>query len=138
MTEETPVTDVYVPHDHRSRVDGCFRCELSADETKETTMSDYVVLSPEYEKYPMCWDPPEPPEYSRDAALIVNAATASQAKWAAARLWERHQRISWPGEMRADGRHPLSGVTVERVPEDEPLGPFGWMPFYVDLGDNDE
>jgi hypothetical protein len=24
-----------VPHDHRVRVDGCFRCELSADETKD-------------------------------------------------------------------------------------------------------
>ena len=35
--------DAYVPHDHRSRVDGCFRCELSADETEDTTMSDRMT-----------------------------------------------------------------------------------------------
>ena len=83
--------------------------------TEETTVTDYIVLSPEYETSPMCWDPPEPPEYGRDVALIVNAASPSQAKWAAARLWERHQLCSWPAEMRRDGRHPLSGVTVERA-----------------------
>ena len=98
-------------------------------------MTDYIVLSPEYETAPMCWDPPEPPEYGRDVALIVNAATASQAKWAAVRLWERHQRRSWPAEMRLDGRHPLSGVTAGRV---QSLGPSGWTPFYADLGDNRE
>ena len=105
--------------------------------TEETTVTDYIVLSPEHQT--SYGSELEPAEWGKDVALIVNARNAQEAKWAASRLWDKHHgRWSWSWEARGDGRHPLAEVTVERVPEGEPLGPYGWTPFYADLGDNRE
>lgn len=99
-------------------------------------MTNYVVISPEHTTH--YGSELEPPEEGVDVALIVNAPNATKAKWAATRLWERHYgRLSWPATARGDGLHPLTGVTVERVADDdeEQLDPSGWQPCYADLAD---
>ena len=95
-------------------------------------MADYIVVSPEHQT--SYRSELEPAEWGTDVALVVNARNAQEAKWAASRLWDKHHGPwSWSREARGDGRHPLAEVVVERVPEGEPLGPYGWTPFYVDL-----
>jgi len=57
-------------------------------------MNLYEVLSEELETSPMCWDPPEPPEYGRCWHLVVADSPAS-AKYQALKaygLWESDPR----------------------------------------------
>ncbi len=95
-------------------------------------MRDYVVLGPDRELRPGSYDPPEPPEWGRDVALVRNAPNAHEAKWAAVRLWDRVDHIwSLPRENRGDGRHPLADVTAALADADDLGG--GWGPYVVDL-----
>lgn len=106
----------------------------------------YLVLSPEHDYHePVPGVPGPGPCYSTRDVAVVKAPDASAAKWEAARLWERHSNVrgeEWPTIMRGEGRHPLSGVTVERWEDtDESEGkpsepnPRGWRPFYADLSE---
>ena len=95
-------------------------------------MTDYVVIGPERMLRDASYDPPEPPEWGRDVCFVANAPTANAAKWAASRLWDWHD--SWrslPKENRADGKHPLAGVTVQVAEEGDRDG--AWGPYFADM-----
>ncbi len=72
-------------------------------------MSVYEVIGPVTDRAPY-GQPPDPGcDYAR-----VEADTASEARWAAMKLPEfQHHR----DDMRSDGTHPLTGVSVLKLPE---------------------
>lgn len=94
-------------------------------------LKHYIVIGPERMLHPGSWDPPEPPDYGRDVALIKNASNATEAKWAATKVWDKIDGVfSLPRENRMEGVHPLKGVKVERV--EGPISSSGWA-YFVDL-----
>lgn len=72
-------------------------------------MTLYGVYSPEY----CTTSSYQPPEYGCDYE-IVEAPTAREAKWIAAKKWRKQWR-SWVHDNLSDGKHPLSGIKVERL-----------------------
>lgn len=70
----------------------------------------YLVESPEYDSHD--YTMMEAPEPCRDFAL-VEAPTATTAKWAAWKLWKANPKTcDWP--YWSGGGHPLSGVKARR------------------------
>src|SRR5678816_4645687 len=83
----------------------------------------YEVVTPEYEMYPMGYDPPEPPEYGCDWAMVV-ATSAREAVNKAVKAWVQHenpcvydgyqQRQRYYCERkRSDGENPWTGVRAQ-------------------------
>lgn len=107
-------------------------------------MPHYVVVSPEFMTHYQTET--EPSEYGTSIAAVANAANASEAKWAAARLWDKIEgTMSYPSQQRRDGEHPLTGVAVikaDKIPlnnSDHPPEYWGnWGKYYVDLKNGEE
>lgn len=104
-------------------------------------MADYVVVGP-YMTYvvPLLDDGTGPYEDGADCYLVRNAPNAKAAKWAA---W-RHAKSTagrypwegtWPGWVRVNETHPLSGVKAEAAGPRESEGwPACAIVEYVEAG----